>query len=97
MSKIYIGGRITDNPNYIKEFETAEKLLISQGHAVINPVKNEDFTYKDYIDMGLNELMKCDILYLLKGWERSSGALLEFYYAKTVGLGIFCESEDKSC
>lgn len=94
MLKIYIGGSITGNPNYIKDFETAEKLLISQGHAVINPVKNEGFEYKDYIDMGLNELMKCDVLYLLNGWEHSSGALLEFNYAKTVGLEIVYEVEE---
>lgn len=89
--KIYIGGAITGNPKYIKDFETAEKLIISQGHAVINPVKNEGFSYKDYIDMGLNELMRCDILYLLDGWENSPGALLEFNYARTVGIDIMFE------
>lgn len=39
--------------------------------------------------MGLCELMKCDAIYLLKGWERSKGACLEKHYAKVIGLEIF--------
>lgn len=92
--KIYIGGAITGNPMYKEHFAKVEELLSSQGHAVINPVKNEGFEYKDYIDMGLNELTKCDILYLLDGWENSPGALLEFNYARTVGLTILYEREE---
>ena len=87
--KIYIAGSITNNPDYEKQFKQAEKRLISEGHAVINPVKNLGFSYREYIDMGLCELMRCDAIYLLPGWEKSHGAKLEFAYAKTVGLRIF--------
>lgn len=94
--KIYIAGAITDNPNYIEQFKTAEEKLIAAGHIVINPSKNQGYTYKEFIDMGLFELMHCDAIYLLKGYENSTGATMEHDYARTVGLKILKE-EDKEC
>ena len=89
--KIYIAGAISNNPDYEKQFGEAEKRLIEQGHAVINPVKNLGFDYKDYIDMGLCELMHCEAIYPLKGWEKSPGATLEMFYATTVKMKILKE------
>lgn len=86
--KVYVAGKITGNKSYVEQFEKAEEVLKKLGHAVINPVKNLGFTYREYIDMGLNELSKCDAICLLEGYEESNGALLELHYATTVGMKV---------
>lgn len=89
--KIYIAGAITENPNYKEDFAKAEQFLLGMGLTVVNPVKNEGFSYKDYIDMGLNELMRCDAIYMLKNWKKSKGADFELQYALLTGLKVFFE------
>nr|DAR72348.1 MAG TPA: deoxyribosyltransferase [Caudoviricetes sp.] len=92
---IYISGTITNNPNYIKEFDAAEKKLTKEGHTVINPIKSKGFSYKEYIDMGLFDLMHCDAIYMLSNYnKKSKGATLELNYAKTVDLKIIWEKNE---
>lgn len=89
MAKIYISGPITGNENYKKQFEEAEELIKSIHAEPVNPAKNpEGLTYKEYIDLGLNQLMGCDMIFLLPGHDRSRGACLEKAYARTVRMPI---------
>lgn len=82
---------ISNNPDYEKQFKKAEDELKKQGYVVLNPVKNIGFSYKDYIDMSLAELSKCEAIYMLKNWQFSNGASIEHMYAMTVGLKIIYE------
>lgn len=92
--KVYIAGSITNNPNYVEDFFRAEFHLENMGHTVLNPCKKLGFSYKDYIDMGLCELMKCEAIYLLRGFDNSEGALLEEHYAKTTGMTLIYEGNE---
>lgn len=89
--KIYIAGPITLDPNAREKFSKAEEMLKHYGHTVLNPMKNEGFSYREYIDMGLAELSKCDAIYMLNGWACSRGAVVEYVYANIVGLKVLSE------
>ncbi len=96
MSKIYISGPITGIQDYMKNFDKAEKELKSVGYSVVNPAKilsqmPEDTKYKEYMDMSIMLLSMCDGIYMLKGWEKSTGANREYGYALATDISIMRE------
>ena len=93
--KIYISGSISKNPNYRKQFMEAEMKLFADGFDSINPAKNHGNSYKEYIDKGLLQLMECDAIYMLRGYEESIGAMLELAYAEAVGIKVIKEEEQQ--
>lgn len=86
--RIYIAGPISKDKDYYEKFEKMENELRSEGHEPVNPAKNKAKNYKGYIDKGLKMLMDCDAIIMLDGYSNSSGAMLEFEYAHTVGMRI---------
>ncbi len=42
----------------------------------------------------LELLYRCDAIYLIDGWERSSGALAEFEAAREVGLPVLASQDE---
>ena len=91
--KVYIAGAITNDPNYRAHFTSAEFDILAQGHTPVNPAKNVENSYRDYINTGLKQLMECDAIYMLHGSITSTGAMLEYHYAKAVGIPIYVEGE----
>lgn len=96
--KVYIAGSIKNDPDYKYKFDRAEWILRDKGYDVVNPAKNEpprgkEWTYRDYINAGLKQLMTCDTIYMIKGWEQSNGAGLEYAYAKITGMQILLQGK----
>lgn len=94
--KIYISGPITYNPNWKEEFKKAEEECWNNGYFVMSPrviaesveeqIKNPK--YADYMKSDILSLMICDVVYMLKNWEKSKGARIEHDLAEVLGLKI---------
>ena len=103
MKRIYIAGKITGltREAYTARFAKTETKLSRAGYTTVNPVYIDMFNLSDgmYRD-AIMEICKilistCDAIYMLSNWENSPGARMERYYAKSLGLEILYEQEDK--
>lgn len=89
-NRVYISGPVTGIDDYMERFSKAEKELEAQGFGVINPAKvnaqlpADITTYEEYMNM-------CTHIYMLKGWEKSTGANREFGYALASDMIIMRE------
>ena len=88
--KIYIGGRISGNPNYKEQFAKAAARLEAQGHIVLNPtilshigLEHHEYMYITYAMITVSEKV-----YFLKDWKDSQGARAEKVYAESLGKEI---------
>ena len=85
-SKIYISGPITGVEGYYEKFRRAERELQKMGFVVINPaaVNGElpaETSYEEYMRMSFVMLDMADSIYMLDGWQNSTGANREYGYA----------------
>ncbi len=78
---VYVSGSITGMPNgNIEAFAQKTKQLREQGYFVINPTENgtDKETWNYYMRKDISELMQCEAICMLPGWQRSKGANIEF-------------------
>ena len=89
--KVYISGPITNDPDYKAKFAKAEKLLSSE-YKVINPANQiVQLDWTGYMKIDIAEMLRCDCLYMLKGWQKSKGARLEYDIATRLGMRIMLQ------
>lgn len=95
--RIYISGPMTGLPQLnFPAFNAEAQRLRGLGHQVVNPAEiNPDnaMPWAQCMRRDIAELMTCDTLALLPGWQKSSGAHLEMHLAHRLGMEIFMPGE----
>ncbi len=106
--KIYISGPMTGLPDLNrKSFNNAYKELIHEPNTkVINPVTIGDALFVPgflpgklkwfiYMFFDVLALLFCNEIYMLEGWEKSSGAMVELKIAKFLLMTVTYEDLGK--
>jgi hypothetical protein len=96
--KVYIAGPMSGYKEFnFPAFNRVEELLReTYGYKhVVNPAKlhpTTDLPWIEFLKQDLRELITCDAVFLLKGWEKSRGATLEALVAYILGLRLYKSS-----
>ena len=88
--KYYIAGPMTGikDSNY-PAFNAAAARLRAICCEVENPAENEACeSWLAYMRQALRQMLTCDVVVLLPGWERSRGANVEQIVARLIGLRV---------
>ena len=106
--KVYISGPMSGIPeSNFPAFHAAAASLRSLGIDVVNPAEINpgqppadgagkeafDAFYNACLRADIREMMGCDAVALLPGWQHSKGANLELHVAHRVGMRIYALHE----
>jgi hypothetical protein len=90
--RIYISGPMTGIQQFnFPAFNAKAAELRSQGMDVVNPAEfgeGDGLTWSEYMRKDIRALMDCNGIYMLPGWMRSRGALLEHHIATELGFSV---------
>lgn len=98
---VYISGQITGKKDYnYNVFLGMERTLEDLGYNVFNPVSASfemaekrhchvfDLLRCDIMANDIMNLLRCNDIIMLSGWEHSKGAILEHNIAREIGIVI---------
>lgn len=92
MTRIYIAGPMTGLPEFnYPAFNAEAKRLRALGYEVENPAENPApacKTWAGYMRKALPQMLSCDAVALLPGWQSSKGARLEITVARELGMRV---------
>lgn len=82
MRRLYLAGPMTGRPeNNYPAFHAEAERLRGLGYHVENPAENPvpdcGGTWAGYMRMAIRQLLTCDTVALLDGWQHSRGAVIE--------------------
>lgn len=91
--KVYIAGPMTGIPEFnYPAFDAAQADLVAAGYEVESPAAAGQvhwWGWEEYMRRGLAELLRCQAVALLPGWEGSKGTLVEVGVAETLRMWVF--------
>lgn len=91
-SRIFVCGPMSGLPEFnLPAFAAATDALRAAGYYPVNPGRNGQqpgFTWLDYMRAALHDLIDCDAVALLPGWEKSRGARIERHLAIELGMPV---------
>jgi len=92
MKRIYVAGPMTGYPDLnFPLFQAVAADLRLLGNEVVNPAElNSDPSkgWHDCMRVDIRELVTCDAILMLPGWEKSKGATLERHIATALELRV---------
>lgn len=89
--RVYLAGPMTGIPDFnFPAFNAAEAELLKHYKTVFNPARNfdgkTDLPRKDYMRKDFEALLQSDVIAVLPGWSKSSGAKAEVAVAAQLDL-----------
>jgi hypothetical protein len=92
MRRVYVAGPMTGLPELnFPAFHAAAAHLRGLGFEVVNPAEINVDPAKGWAECmrtDIAQLVTCDGIVLLPGWERSRGATLEHHIAEKLGMRV---------
>ena len=90
---LYVAGPMTGLPELNHPaFRAAAHDLAEAGYAVLDPSRHGGSepgrTYESYLRMGLRDVLECDAVAVLDGWEMSRGARAEVGVAQALSMPV---------
>lgn len=93
-TKVYIAGPMTGIEEHnFPAFNEAAQRYRSYGLEVFNPAENDggsrDKDWSFYMHLDLPQLLQCDCIVVLPGWEDSDGASIEVFLAQKLKKPVY--------
>jgi hypothetical protein len=90
--RVYLSGPMTGIPLFnFPAFHAAAAELRAKGYDVVNPAELDEadekqMEWSDYLRRDIAQLVTCQGIAMLPGWENSKGAQLERHIADALGM-----------